>query len=157
ERAEPTLHPYTKEPMVRNAPFSEKFELRRLGIHHDTIMPGWRSSQPHAERDEEEMVFILDGTPDLWCDGHLYRMHPGEAAGGPGRAGWGNCLTTNTDQPVRTLTIGEASRYSSKIHFPLNRDMDKGLEPKGKLWPDPPQRKLGPHDGKPDAVRGHPL
>lgn len=158
ERDEPILHPHTKEPMVRTAPFSARFEIRRLGIRHDTIMPGWRSSQPHAERDEEEMVFILEGTPDLWIDGTTYRMKPGEAAGWPGRDGMGHCLINNTDKPVRMLTIGEASRYNSKIHFPLARGMDEWLIRNDKLWIDPPKRKIGPHDGLPDAVRtGPPL
>ncbi len=156
ERAEATLHPYTKEPMVRGAPFSQRFEIRRIGIHHDTIMPGWRSSNPHAERDEEEMVFILEGTPDLWCDGLLYRMKAGEAAGWPGRDAMAHCLINNTDKPVRMLTVGEASRYDSQIHFPLTREMDAWLKPKDKLWSDPPLRELGPHDGLPDAVRGAP-
>ena len=124
---------------MRTAPFSHRFEIRRMGIRHDTVMPGWRSSQPHAERDEEEMVFILEGTPDLWTDGTLYRMKPGEAAGWPGRDGMAHCLINNTDKPVRMLTIGEASRYSSKIHFPLTRDMDDWLKKLDKLWTDPPQ------------------
>ena len=156
EVSEPVLHPHTKEPMVRGAHFAHRFEIRRIGIHHDTIMPGWRSSQPHAERDEEEMVFILEGTPDLWSDGTLYRMKPGEAAGWPGRDGMAHCLINNTDKPVRMLTIGEASRYDSQIHFPLTREMDAWLKPKDKLWADVPARKLGPHDGLPDAKRGSP-
>jgi uncharacterized cupin superfamily protein len=157
ERADPILHPHTKEPMVRTAPFSARFEIRRLGIRHDTIMPGWRSSQPHAERDEEEMVFILEGAPDLWVDGTLYRMKAGEAAGWPGRDGTAHCLINNTNAPVRMLTIGESSRYNSKIHFPLTRAMDDWLIKNDKLWIDAPHRKRGPHDGKADAARGHPL
>ena len=156
ERAEPILHPHTKEPMVRTAPFSHRFEIRRMGIRHDTIMPGWRSSQPHAERDEEEMVFILEGAPDLWIDGHLYRMKPGETAGWPGRDGMAHCLINNTGKPVRMLTIGEASRYNSKVHFPLTREMDAWLTKNDKLWEGAPQRKRGPHDGLPDQVRGRP-
>ena len=156
ERAEPHLHPHTKEPMVRVAPFSARFQIRRLGIRHDTIMPGWRSSQPHAERDEEEMVFILEGTPDLWLNGQVYRMKPGEAAGWPGRDSLAHCLMNNTGEPVRMLTIGEASRYNSQIHFPLTRDMDAWLKSHDKLWEDPPKHKLGTHDGLPDAVRGRP-
>lgn len=154
ERAEPHLHPHTKEPMVRAAQFSALFEIRRIGIRHDTVMPGWRSSQPHAERDEEEMVFILEGTPDLWVDGFIYRLKPGDTAGWPGRDGMAHCLINNTDKPVRMLTIGEASRYNSKIHFPLTRDTDEWLRKNDKLWIDPPKRKRGPHDGFPDAVRG---
>jgi uncharacterized cupin superfamily protein len=154
EEAEPFVHPHTKEPMVRPAPFSHVFELRRIAIRHDTIMPGWRSSQPHAERDEEEMVFILEGTPDLWVDGYIYRMKPGEAAGWPGRNAMAHCLINNTDKPVRMLTIGEASRYNSQVHFPLTREMDEWLAKNGKLWSGPPARKLGHHDGLPDAKRG---
>ncbi len=156
ERAEAILHPHTKEPMVRTAPFSARFEIKRLGIRHDTIMPGWRSSQPHAERDEEEMVFILEGAPDLWVDGQIYRMKTGDAAGWPGRDGMAHCLINNSDAPVRMLTIGEASRYNSRIHFPLTREMDGWLTKNDKLWVEPPSRKLGPHDGFPDAVRGRP-
>lgn len=154
ERVEPFRHPHTDELMIRPAPFSMAFELRRLAIRHDTIMPGWRSSQPHAERDEEEMIFVLEGTPDLWVDGYTYRLNPDDAAGWPGRDGQAHCLINNTDKPVRILTIGEASRYNSHIHFPLTREMDEWLEEDGKLWTDPPKRKLGPHDGKPDAKRG---
>ena len=154
ERLEPFLHPFTREPMVRPAPFSITFELRRIAIRHDTIMPGWRSSQPHAERDEEEMIFVLEGEPDLWVDGLIWRLKPGDAAGWPGRDGVAHCLINNTGNPVRILTIGEASRYNSHIHFPLSREMDEWLEDDGKYWDDAPKRKLGPHDGRPDAARG---
>ena len=102
------------------------------------------------------MVFILEGTPDLWIDGHIYRMKPGDTAGWPGRDGTAHCLINNTNKPVRMLTIGEASRYNSKIHFPLTRETDEWLRKNDKLWIDPPKRKLGAHDGLPDAVRGTP-
>ncbi|MFN9162919.1 MAG: cupin, partial [Alphaproteobacteria bacterium] len=70
EARKPHLHPHTREPMTRGASFSTHFDLRRVVIRHDTLLPGCRSSQPHAERDEEEMVFILEGAPDLWVDGY---------------------------------------------------------------------------------------
>jgi uncharacterized cupin superfamily protein len=157
ERAKPYLHDFTKEEMVLPAPFSREFTLRRLAVRHDTVMPGWQSSPPHAERDEEEMVFILEGTPDLWSDGYLYRMKPGEAAGWAGRDGLAHCLINNTDKPVRMLTIGEVSRWNSQIDFPLaSPEMKAWSEKEGRLWSDVPKRKLGPHDGRPDARRGSP-
>lgn len=157
ERAEPYRHDFTKAEMVLPAPFSQSFLLRRLAIRHDTIMPGWQSSPPHAERDEEEMVFILEGTPDLWVDGWLYRMKPGEAAGWPGRDGVAHCLINNTDKPVRMLTVGEVSRWNSQIDFPLAPPaMREWAKADRRLWEDVPSRKRGPHDGMPDAVRGTP-
>src|SRR5882724_3797743 len=148
ERASPYRHDFTKEEMVLPAPFSREFKIRRIAIRHDTIMPGWQSSPPHAERDEEEMVFILEGTPDLWSDGFLYRMKPGETAGWPGRDGMAHCLINNTDKPVRMLTIGEVSRWNSQIDFPLaSPEMKAWSEKEGRLWSDVPKRKRGPHDG----------
>jgi uncharacterized cupin superfamily protein len=154
EDRKPHLHPHTREPMTRGASFSRHFDLRRVAIRHDTLLPGCRSSQPHAERDEEEMVFILEGTPDLWVDGRVYRMKPDDVAGWPGRDGQAHCLINNTDSPVRMLTIAEASRYNSQVHFPLTRALDPWLDKQGKRWADPPARKLGPHDGLPDKMRG---
>ncbi len=150
----PALHPFTKEKMGRMASYATICELMRLGIHVDVLEPGWRSSNPHAERDEEEFVFVLEGTPDLWSDGYLYRMSPGEAAGWPGRDGQAHCLINNSDMPVVLVTVGEASRYNSKIHFPVNPEMEPWLKRMGKLWLDAPRRKLGPHDGFSDTMRG---
>ena len=157
EREKPYLHDFTKAEMVLPAPFSQQFRLRRLAIRHDTIMPGWQSSPPHAERDEEEMVFILEGTPDLWVDGWLYRMKPGEAAGWAGRDGVAHSLINNTDKPVRMLTVGEVSRWNSEILFPLaSPEMKAWAERERRWWNDAPKRKLGPHDGMTDAKRGSP-
>jgi uncharacterized cupin superfamily protein len=157
ERDKPYLHDFTKQEMVLAAPFSQTFKLRRLAVRHDTIKPGWQSSPPHAERDEEEMVFILEGTPDLWVDGWVYRMKPGEAVGWPGRDGVAHTLINNTDTPVRMLTIGEVSRWNSQIHFPTaSPEMKVWAEKERRWWDDVPARKTGPHDGVPDARRGSP-
>lgn len=154
ESGEPMRHWHTKEPMVRPASFSTPFVLKRIIIRHDTIMPGWRSAPPHAERDEEEMVFILEGTPDLWSDGYVHRLKPDDAVGWPGRDGLAHCLINNTDKPVRMLTIGETSRYNSTVNFPVTREVADAARKNGNLWLDAPKRKLGPHDGLPDKVRG---
>lgn len=157
ERDKPYLHDFTKAEMVLPAPFSQEFKLRRLAVRHDTIKPGWQSSPPHAERDEEEMVFVLEGAPDLWVDGWLFRMKPGEAAGWPGRDGVAHTLINNTDAPVRMLTIGEVSRWNSQIDFPLaSPEMRAWAERDRRWWGDVPVRKMGPHDGVPDAKRGSP-
>ena len=53
-----------------SASFCETHGLMRLGVHHERLPPGRRLSWPHAEADEEEFVFVLEGEPDLWADGH---------------------------------------------------------------------------------------
>jgi uncharacterized cupin superfamily protein len=125
--------------------------LTRVGASHDLLRPGRRSSWPHAEFDEEEFVFVVEGTPDAWIDGHLHRLAPGDGVGFPDRTGISHCFINNTQAPARLIVVGEASRSRSKGFYPLhpkrNREIGDGL------WKDPPARKLGPHDGLSDARR----
>jgi uncharacterized cupin superfamily protein len=53
------------------AALGEHFGLTRLGIHHERLPPGRRTSYPHAESAEQEFVFVIEGTPDVWLDGEL--------------------------------------------------------------------------------------
>jgi uncharacterized cupin superfamily protein len=134
-----------------SASFSEKFGLMRLGIHHERLQPGRRVSWPHAEADEEEFVYVLEGTPDLWADGELKRLEPGAGVAFPAGTGLAHTIINNTDKDVRILVVGEASRRRSRIHYPMHpkRNEEIGL----RHWKIDPPRPLGPHDGLPDALR----
>ena len=153
EAAEESRHPATGETRAFAADLGGAAGLVRLGVHHQRLLPGRRSSPPHAERDEEELVFILEGAPDLWQDGRLHRLHPGMAAFWPDGTGIAHCLINNSDAAVRFLAIGEASRYRSRIAFPCDPGIAEWFARAGKHWTDPPLRKLGSHDGRPDALR----
>jgi uncharacterized cupin superfamily protein len=132
------------------APFGRAFGLTRLGIHHELLRPGRRTSYPHAESLEEEFVYVIEGTPDAWIDGHLHRLAPGDGVGFP--AGTGICHTfiNNTDRDVRLLVVGEASKPDNRVFYPLNPEQ-RPL--RTDWWEDAPRRPLGPHDGRPDALR----
>ncbi|CAJ0997640.1 hypothetical protein NVIRENTERO_02946 [Sodalis praecaptivus] len=73
------------------APLGRALGLTRIGIHHERLPPGRRSTYPHAESQEEEFVYILAGNPDVWLNGELYPLSPGDAVGLP--AGTGICHT----------------------------------------------------------------
>ena len=130
------------------AAFSDHFGLMRLGVHHERLPPGRRVSWPHAEADEEEFVYVIEGAPDLWLDGHVKRLRPGDGVGFPAGTGLSHTFINNTDSDVRLLVVGEASRQRSRIHYPLHpkRNADIG----SRHWSDIPARELGPHDGLPD-------
>jgi uncharacterized cupin superfamily protein len=67
------------ELMSIGAPLGGHFGLTKLGIHHERLPPGRRTSFPHAESTEEEFVYVIDGEPDVWLDGHLHRLKAGDA------------------------------------------------------------------------------
>ncbi|MGQ0742600.1 MAG: cupin domain-containing protein [Alphaproteobacteria bacterium] len=131
--------------------FGRHFGLGRIGVHHEVLVPGTRTSWPHAERDEEEFVFVLEGEPDCWIDGELNRLKPGDGAGFPDQTGICHVFINSTPKPVRLLVAGEASRVRSKVYYPLHPGRNQEI---GEMfWADWPKRKIGPHDGMPDALR----
>ena len=147
EGADEDHYPGDDELMGIGAPLARNLGMTRIGIHHERLPPGRRTSYPHAESAEEEFAYVLEGTPDVWIDGTLHRLVPGDAVGFP--AGTGICHTflNNTDAEVRLLVIGEANKPENRIHYPLNQDYERTRKD---AWTDVPPRVLGGHDGKAD-------
>jgi uncharacterized cupin superfamily protein len=144
-------YPNDTELMSISASFAEHFNLMQLGIHHETLKPGRRTSWPHAEADEEEFIYVLEGTPDLWLDGHVRKLKPGDGVGFPIRTGIAHSFINNTETDVRLLVVGQASLRRARIHYPLHSKRNEEI---GKRhWKDCPPRELGPHDGVPDKLR----
>ncbi|MCC8404517.1 cupin domain-containing protein [Paraburkholderia sp. MMS20-SJTN17] len=127
------------------APLARKLGLNRIGIHHVRLLPGRRTSYPHAESAEEEFVYVLEGTPDAWIDGNLHRLKPGDAVAFPAGTGICHSFLNNTSQEVRLIVIGETPKSENRIRYPKNETYELTREDR---WVDWPARPIGPHDGK---------
>ncbi|MGP4881084.1 cupin domain-containing protein, partial [Klebsiella pneumoniae] len=103
-----------------------------------------RTSYPHAESDEEEFIYVLEGYPEVWINGYLWKLEPGDSVGFP--AGTGICHTflNNTEQEVRLLVVGEANKKYNRIYYPLNPGYAATRQDR---WVDHPPQFFGPHDG----------
>jgi uncharacterized cupin superfamily protein len=139
------------ELMAQNAHFGRHFGLRRLGIHHVRVPPGRRTSFPHAESAEDEFVYVIEGTPDVWLDGHLHRLAPGDGVGFPAGTGLAHSFLNNTATEVRLMVVGDRPRPENRINYPLN---PAEMAARDDAWHDAPRPDLGPHDGLTDARRG---
>ncbi len=146
------VYPQSTESMGPVRRLGKEAGLERIGINIQRLPPGTRSSWPHAEENEEEFVFVLDGAVDAWIDGHLHKMHPGDLAAFPVGTGISHCFINNTDTEVVLLVGGEAPRQGSRIYYPRNPSRRQDMKPEN-WWDDVPQRELGPHDGLPDKLR----
>lgn len=135
------------------SPFAKKFGLTKLGIHHEVLPPGRRTSWPHAESHEEEFVYVIEGHPDAWVDGYLHRLNPGDGVGFPSGTGICHTFINNTDSEVRLLVVGEATKEENKCVYALHPKRNQEIKEKNFLWENAPQRELGPHDGLPDKLR----
>lgn len=137
------------EKMGRDADYGRHFGFGTLGLHHVRLEPGRRTSFPHAESAEDEFVYVLEGTPDVWLDGHLHRLAPGDAVGFPAGTGLSHSFLNNTAAEVRLLVAGDRSKRKNRILYPVNPERKKVRKD---WWDDAPVRPLGPHDGRPDKL-----
>jgi uncharacterized cupin superfamily protein len=152
ENSDESHYPDSKELHSAGSPFGNTFGLKKLGIHHELLKSGQRTSYPHAEQDEEEFVYVIEGAPDIWVNGNLHRLKPGDGVGLPSGTGVGHTFINNTESDVRLLVVGEKSKKESKIYYPLHPHRREQC--KDSWWNDVPKHDLGSHDGLPDKLRG---
>ena len=137
------------ELMSIGARFGRHLGLTRLGIHHERLLPGRRTSYPHAESAEEEFVYVIAGTPDVWLDGELHRLQPGDAVGFPAGTGLCHSFLNNSAREVRLLVVGEARKPENRVFYPRNPEQATRQD----WWSDAPRRAMGDHDGLTDRFR----
>jgi uncharacterized cupin superfamily protein len=133
------------EEMGFNTAVGEGLGLTRIGIHHVRLLPGRRTSYPHAESAEEEFVFVVAGRPDAWIDGVLHPLEPGDSVAFPAGTGISHSFLNNSDQEVRLMVIGEKPKEENRIRYPLHEAHERTRPDR---WTDPPASTFGPHDGR---------
>jgi uncharacterized cupin superfamily protein len=141
----------SQEEMSLGAAFGRLSGFERIGIHHERIPPGRRTSWPHAEKTEEEFIYVLEGAPDVWIDGTLYRLKEGDGVGFAPGTGIAHTFINNSASDVRLLVVGEHRRPDNKVHYALHPQANLNL---GQYhWSDAPSVNSGGHDGLPDRLR----
>ena len=85
-------------------------------------------------------MYVIEGEPDVWLDGHLHRLKPGDAVGFPAGTGIAHSFLNNTEAEVHLLVVGERSKPENRIFYPLNPDR-KALH--DDWWDDHPSARPG--------------
>jgi uncharacterized cupin superfamily protein len=146
------VYPQSVEPMGPLRRLGKVAGLTRIGVNLQRLPPGTRSSWPHAEENEEEFVYVVEGEVDAWVNGSLHRMVAGDLAAFPAGTGICHCFINNSEREALLLVGGEAPKPGSRIFYPLNPSRRADMKPSD-WWDDIPQHSLGPHDGLPNLLR----
>ncbi|HEX4510436.1 MAG TPA: cupin domain-containing protein [Burkholderiaceae bacterium] len=146
------VYPQSREPMGPVRRIGHAAGLVRLGINLQRLPPGTRSSWPHAESDEEEFVYVVEGEVEAWIDGVVHPMRAGDLAAFVAGTGICHCIINNAAHEALLLVGGEPAKPANRILYPLNPSRRSDLEA-SVWWDDAPARELGAHDGLPDRLR----
>ncbi len=90
--------------------------LSQFGAFIETLPPGSRSGFRHWHETEDEMIYVLSGTPTLIEDTETI-LTPGDVACWPAGLPMAHCLANRSGQPVRYLVIG-TRHDTDRIHYP---------------------------------------
>ena len=96
---------------------------------------------PHAHSKEEELIFVVQGRPSLWVEGHLTELAAGDSVAFPSGTGIAHTFINNSDAPIKLLIVGEHSP-EDRVYYPVDPETSHP-----RPWTDAPPRALGPHDG----------
>jgi uncharacterized cupin superfamily protein len=140
-------YPNDTETFGIGAAMGRKLGLSRIGINYEILRPGDRSSWPHAHSHDEEFIFILEGKPDVWIDGEIYPLGPGDCVGIPAGTGLAHTLINNTETEVRAIVVGDAGHPEDKIFYPLHPARNLECRKENFFWENHPEHKLGTHSG----------
>lgn len=87
-----------------------------MRVSHDVLKPGRRSASPHAHTTQDEVHVVLTGTPDLWLDGLLHRLQPGDAVYCKAGTGEAHTLINHTTDDVHVLTMARLEP-DDEVHY----------------------------------------
>ena len=146
-------YPGDKETFGTGAALGREFGLNKVAINYEVLAPGDRSSWPHAHKEEEEFIYILEGTPQIWIDGRVYDLCAGDCVGLPAGTGHSHSLLNNSNQEVRAIVVGEVDVPTDQIFYPLHTSRNEEMKEEGHYWNDHPQNEMGDHDGWTDIKR----
>ena len=96
-------------------PLGDLFGLANFGVNLTTLAPGGTSALHHRHARQDELVYIVAGTPTLRLDDEEYRLAPGMVIGFPS-AGPAHHLRNDTDADVTFLEIGDRTPGDSATY-----------------------------------------
>ncbi|QEW21588.1 hypothetical protein LA6_003800 [Marinibacterium anthonyi] len=97
--------------------------LTQYGVAVETLMPGARSSNRHWHAQEDEFLWMLEGTAVVVEEPGEYEVGPGDAVCWPKGDPNGHMLINRSDAPCRFLIVGWRAENDTCTYPDLKRTL----------------------------------
>ncbi|MDH3666524.1 MAG: cupin domain-containing protein [Paracoccaceae bacterium] len=91
---------------IRRVQLGDAADLTQFGVNLTTIPPGGISALRHWHKNEDELVFVVEGELVLVEDGGKTVLRPGDAAGFKANVPNGHHFANRSDRTATILEIG---------------------------------------------------
>lgn len=92
--------------------------LTQFGVNLVTLQPGAWSSLRHWHEQEDEFVYVLEGTLTLVDDNGPHQLAAGSFAAFPAGEPNGHHIQNRSDRPGTFLVAGSRRKGEETIHYP---------------------------------------
>jgi uncharacterized cupin superfamily protein len=89
------------------SPLGDLFGLQNFGVNLSRLAPGAASALRHAHTKQDELVYILEGSPTLHTDEGMLQLGPGLCAGFKAGTANGHRPLNETQEDVVYLEVGD--------------------------------------------------
>lgn len=127
-------YPGDKEKFTEGLRLSNLISLKTLGVWHEKLMPGKRTSWPHAHLKEEEAAIILKGYPKAWINGYLISLQPGDGIVFKAGTGIAHTLINDSQEEIEFIGVGEINATDDKVFYPINDSRNEQCQESGLFW-----------------------
>jgi len=98
-------------------PLGDLFGLTHFGVNLTRLAPGGASALRHAHSRQDELIYILAGSPTLVTNAGETLLRPGMCAGFKAGTGDGHQLVNRTEIDVTYLEVGDRSTGDT-VNYP---------------------------------------
>lgn len=105
-----------------------EFELDQFGVNLTTLKPGSQSALRHWHSEEDEFLYVLEGTVTLVTDDGATEMSAGDCIGFKAGVADGHHLINRSDCPAIVLEVGSRRIDVDEVGYP---DHDLKIVPDG--------------------------
>lgn len=92
--------------------------ISQFGVNHVTLKPGAFSANRHWHEAEDELVYVISGSPSLYDENGKHQLTAGDIIGFSAGEPNAHHIVNDSDQDAIIMVVGSRRPGQETIHYP---------------------------------------